>query len=286
MRILLLGSGGLLGGYLRREMSGHELTCVSRNSPMADLRLDASDFRSLESAIKNAKPELVINAVKSSMSTDKAEEMGNRRETWKSNVLVPDNVSRLQKEHGYSIIHISTDWVYEGKEGEIYDEESLPYPQNFYAYTKTVAEERIARCSDYLILRTASLFGLDARGGNFFMRARESLSAGGQMEVPDDQFMQPTYAGELAAIIKAAVAKGGRGTYNAVGPDYCSRYDLAMIMCESFGWERKLVKKIPSSKRTIRVPTHLKLDTRKMGKDIMRPRPLREQIAALKEECG
>ncbi len=283
MRILLLGSGGLLGGYLRKSLAGHQLVCVSRNSPSADLRIDASDLRSLEAVVEDTEPQILVNCVKGSISTDKAEEM--REETWRSNVLVPDNAAKLQARHGFSIIHISTDWVYEGRGGEKYAEGSLAYPQNFYAYTKAVAEERISsRSGDFLILRTASLFGLDERGGNFFMRAKEALSAGKPMDAPDDQLMHPTYAGELAAIIKAAIEKGARGTYNAAGPDCCSRYELAMLLCDSFGWDRLLVRRAKSAERKIRVPMHLRLDLTKLESDIIRPRPLREQIAALRGE--
>jgi dTDP-4-dehydrorhamnose reductase len=285
MRILILGSGGLVGGYLRKALEGHDLFCVSRSSPDADIRLDAADYAALEGAVSEAKPEVVVNCVKNGFSSDQAET--SREETWRSNVMVADNAARMQKGHGFSLVHMSTDWVYEGREGVTYTEDAIPYPQNFYSYTKAVAEERVmARCGDYLILRPTGIFGLDRRGGNFFMRARKALSAGEELAAPSDQYSQPIYAGELAAIMADAIVKKARGVYNAVGKDYCSRYDLALMFCDAFGWDRSLVKGVPSAKRAMRIPGFLRVDTARIERDVRPVRPLREQIASLKEECG
>jgi dTDP-4-dehydrorhamnose reductase len=285
MKIILLGASGLVGGYAMGSLRGHELVAVSRNPPVGGRSVDAADAEALGKLIGEEKPDMVINCVKNSFSSDQAERM--REETWRSNVLVADNVARLQGRHGYSIVHLSSDWVYEGKEGEVYSEGSLPYPQNFYSYTKAVAEERIiSRTEDYLILRPTGIFGLDKRGGNFFMRARSALGKGQAIEAPSDQYSQPIFAGELARIMAAAIEKKARGVYNSVGRDYCSRYELALLFCEVFGWDRSLVRAAASAKREMRIPRFLKLDISKLEKDIAGVKPLREQLAALREECG
>jgi dTDP-4-dehydrorhamnose reductase len=223
--------------------------------------------------------------VKNSFSTDQAEKM--REETWRSNVVVADNVARLQARHDYYIVHISTDWVYEGAEGQVYSEQSRPYPQNFYAYTKAVAEERIAsRTDDYIILRPTGIFGLDSRGGNFFMRARSALAAGTPLDAPSDQFSQPIFAGELARIMALAISKGGKGVFNAVGREYLSRYELALKFCDVFGWDKQLVRPVTSGARAMRIPKFLRLDISKLEREVGEVRPLEKQLLSLKEECG
>ncbi|HSB47815.1 MAG TPA: sugar nucleotide-binding protein [Candidatus Bilamarchaeum sp.] len=284
MRILLLGASGLLGRYVTL-LGGHEWITVSRTPGNAAFSVDASDAAALEKLVAAKKPDAVINCVKNSFSSDMAETR--REETWRSNVVVADNIAKLQKRFGYPIVHISSDWVYEGREGEVYTEETIPYPQNFYSYSKAVAEERIAAQSDdFLILRPTGLFGLDSRGGNFFMRARDALGSGKEFGAAIDQFSQPIYAGELARIIGEALGKKARGIYNATGKDYCSRYELALMFCDAFGWDKALVRKTSGAGRAMRVPNFLKVDITKLERGIAKVRPLREQVAALKGESG
>ncbi|MEW6722662.1 MAG: sugar nucleotide-binding protein [Candidatus Micrarchaeota archaeon] len=285
MRIVLLGAGGLLGRYAMEALSGHEIVPVSRNPPAGGRALDAADIAGLDRLLSEAKPQKVINCVKNSYSTDQAEKM--REETWRSNVTVADNVAKLRERHGYSIVHISTDWVYEGADGQVYSEQSLPYPQNFYAYTKAVAEERIiSRTDDYLILRPTGIFGLDSRGGNFFMRTRSALAAGARLDAPSDQFSQPIFAGELARIMARAISKNARGVYNAVSRECLSRYELALRFCDVFGWDKNLVRPVTSGARAMRIPKSLRLDISKLERDVCEVRPLEKQLLSLKEECG
>ncbi|MFH1095059.1 MAG: sugar nucleotide-binding protein, partial [Candidatus Micrarchaeota archaeon] len=154
MKIAIFGSNGLLGTAASRQFAagGHQVVRISR-SEEADYAADASDIAAVEKIVSREKPEVVLNAIKSAQSTDAAEEQ--RAVAWASNVIVPQNLASLCEKFSCKLVHISSDWVYEGRESEVYTEESLPYPQNFYAYTKAVAEERVRLlCPGSLILRT------------------------------------------------------------------------------------------------------------------------------------
>jgi dTDP-4-dehydrorhamnose reductase len=283
-KIAVFGWNGLVGSYIVKTMQNdYSIIKISRSASGSDYLADASDFSKVSRIIKKEKPDLVINAVKNNLSTDQCE--ADKPGAWAANVSVPENMARLQPKFGYQFIHISTDWVYEGKNGETYDENSFIYPQNFYSYSKAVAEERV-RClaEDSLILRPTGIFGIDPRGANFFMRVMDSMAKKERVSAPTDQYSQPIFAGELARIIKIAVAKKARGTYNAVGPEYLSRYDLAARFCDVFGWDKTLLSPVTSSNRAIRIPQYLKVDITKLEKDIGRVNALQHQISSLKNE--
>jgi len=283
---MVFGWNGLAGSYITRALQDEfELIRVSRSADGSDHRIDASDFKSVSKAISDSKPDVVINAVKNNLSTDQCEidKVG----TWAANVAVPENISRIQKEHGFRFIHLSTDWVYEGKEGEVYDESSIIYPQNFYSFSKAIAEERIrALADDFLILRPTGIFGVDQRGANFFMRVKDAIGRNDPVNAPSDQFSQPIFAGELARLIRVGIMKKAKGTYNAVGADYISRYDLAIGFCEVFGWDRSLVHPVPSSDRAIRIPRFLHLNISRIDGEITKVKGIRSQIADLKCSMG
>jgi len=282
MEIAIFGASGLLGAYAAKafEQSGHKVHAVSRSSKA--FPHDASDFASASGFFESHRPDFVLNAVKSSMSTDECE--ARQEEAWKANVTAAENLARLCAQHGCRLVHMSSDWVYGGKEGEIYTEESALEPLNFYAKTKAAAEEKVlSHKPDALVLRTTGIFGVDPKGKNVFSRFWESACAGKEFACPDDQFSQPIFAGELARIIAALCEQEAEGVFNAVGPDYISRYDLALRFCDAFSFPRSLAKPVKSSSRSIRVPMHLRLDTSKMER-LAKVAALDAQIAKLREE--
>lgn len=286
MKVMVVGGSGLLGHYVSsifRE-KGHQTISVSNSS--GDHVLDASLYEPLAKLLDKERPEVVINAAKAPISTDECEV---RKEiAWMANVTIPENLARLQARHGYMLVHISSDWVYEGKKGEVYAEQSLPYPQNFYSFTKAVAEERIKNTAErHLILRPTGLFGIDPRGSNFFMRLKSTMEKGQKIGAPSDQYSQPIYAGELARAIYAAVERNAEGVYNSVGKDYVSRYELALMFCDAFGWDRNLLMASGTAQRSIKIPCHLKVDISKLEGIIGKMPPLTEQIKNFKcEEVG
>jgi len=285
MKIAVFGAGGLVGSYACKEFeeNNHEVLAISKNS--SPCRADASDYGSLLEIIRKEKPDAVINAIKSNLSTNRTEIC--MEEAWKANVTVAENLAKLQKEHGFFLVHISSDWIYEGKEGTVYTESSIPYPQNFYSFTKAVAEERVlAAAEEALILRPGSIFGIDSKKANFFIRVKQNIEKGEKTYAARDQYSQPIFAGELARIIRAATEKKIAGIYNSVGNDYMSRYELALLFCDIFGWDKNLISPAMSSERSIKIPKYLRLDISKLETDIMKIPALAEQVRELKEEAS
>jgi dTDP-4-dehydrorhamnose reductase len=259
----------------------HEVIGVSRSPGDAGLQADLGKPGELERAVEKARPDAVINAVKPPISVDRMEE--EKGLAYEMNTALPENAARLGKKHGFKLVQISTGGLYEGKEGETYDESSLIYPKNYYMYTKAIAEERI-RCTldDHLILRTEGVFGHDKRGSNFFERMKKATERGEEFPAAQDQFSQPIYGGALAVAIGRLLEKGSEGTYNATGKDYVSRYEFACMIRDAFGWETR-IRKQPAQERKIPFPLHLRVNIGKLEKEVGKMPGLDQQLAELKD---
>jgi dTDP-4-dehydrorhamnose reductase len=282
MKVLIFGANGLVGHHLSRFLGdkGIAVVEVERRSRHADYHCDAGMLARVLEVLRYETPSVVVNAVKSAVSTDDSDLK--KDEVWKANVTVAENIARACARSGTALVHLSTAWVYEGKAGEVYTEESIPYPLNFYAFSKAVGEERVLHyLPDALILRPDTVFGPDARGLNIFSRVRTAAANGVPLAAADDQNTQPIAAGELARVTYELIAARKTGVWNVVGPDYVSRYDLAVFLCECFGYDKALIRRSSCADRKIRVPQHLRLDTSKLLTVTSVP-PLALQVQALR----
>ena len=271
----------MVGFHLARELEkSHEVKTAAHSSKKVDFNLDASDSKSLEKTIAKASPDAVINAVKFPLSVDEMELQ--KEAAYRLNTLLPENLARLQGKCSFKLVQVSTDGVYEGREGETYSEESPTYPKNYYCYTKALAEERIRVLSpDYLILRTEGVFGHDERGANFFLRLKKAAEEKREFWAADDQFSQPICGIEFARMARILIEKKASGAYNVTGADYLSRYQLAERICKSMGWGCKLVK-TSIKQRGMPVQSSLKVDNSKVEKLAGKILSLNRQLEDLK----
>ena len=111
-------------------------------------------------------------------------------------------------------IHLSTDFVFDGKidenSGQLYTEESLPAPVNYYGFTKWKGENRIAEiCSNYAIVRVEIVYGkaLPGQHGNIVQLVMNRLNAGQEIRVVSDQWRTPTYVGDVSDGVQRLIEK-------------------------------------------------------------------------------
>ncbi len=265
-RVLILGSNGLLGSCLYRvgKARGLDVLGISRTkSRFVDICGDATDKRWLEAQLEQGHFDAVINAAKFKGTTDDCEKR--REDCWKANASLPVFLASSQRRNGYLLVQISTDWVYEGKRGEVYDEASLPYPQNFYSLSKLAGEFAASSAEYYLVLRTTRLFGLEERPRNFLARLLEALREKKSFPAASDQFSQPISALELSNLIYELLDKQAKNrVFLATGPDYVSRYQFARTAARAFGFDEQLVSKTVSAQRKIKIPRYLRTDNREL----------------------
>jgi dTDP-4-dehydrorhamnose reductase len=117
---------------------------------------------------------------------------------------------------GARLVHLSTNYVFDGAAAEPYDEDSLPRPRSVYAISKLAGEHAaLAFAADALVVRTAGLYGLhgsESKGGNFVTRMIDRARREGSLSVVADQRLTPTSTADLAAAIVGAVDRGVTGT--------------------------------------------------------------------------
>lgn len=230
MKILICGGKGQLGNDCTQVLRGrHEVVTLGSRE------LDITNLTAVKKAVKNAAPDLILNCA----AFTKVDECETKKDVaWGVNVEGPKNLAVTAGGLGIQMIHISTDYVFDGKKKvpEAYTEGDEPNPLSYYGKTKLEGEEAIRNEADsHIILRTAWLYGI--RGQNFLktilrltLRDRDK-----EIKVVNDQFGSPTWSYRLAQQIMKLMDINGKGTYHATAEGYCSWYELATSFLEKMG---------------------------------------------------
>lgn len=195
MKILVTGSKGQLGSKIK-DLS---VDFQSFSFSFTDLdELDITNFNSVLDFFKFEKPDIVINCA-AYTAVDKAED--DYENAFKINALGPENLAKACNVHNSKFIHISTDYVFDGKERENpYLENDFTSPQSVYGSTKLEGENLVLKnLQDAIIVRTAWLYS--EYGHNFVKTMLNLAQSRTELSVVNDQVGSPTYAGDLAQAI-------------------------------------------------------------------------------------
>lgn len=188
-------------------------------------------------------------------------------EAWLVNVDGTKNIAEACRTFGVKMIFISSDYVFDGKKTN-YSEKDKPNPINFYGKTKAIAERVVEfLVPDFIIARTAVLYGLGGLGKKPFpLWVIENLKEGKEIKVVIDQFSNPTFADNLAEILLKLYEKDVSGLFHVVGKDNVSRYEFAIKVAEIFNLDKSLIKPItsPELRQAAIRPRKLELSTKKL----------------------
>jgi dTDP-4-dehydrorhamnose reductase len=196
VKVVVLGAGGLLGRHVVDELARrHEPTVVA----LTRAECDIGDAVAVQAATEGAR--LIINCA-GYTNVDGAE--AHEDEAYRSNAAGPDNVARAAHINASTYVHISTDFVFDGKQTQPYDEFALPHPQSVYARSKWAGEELVLRRGGKMFLiRVQGLYG---RGGaNFSSKLRQLVRDRAMLKLDGERRVQPTWARAAARqILKLA----------------------------------------------------------------------------------
>jgi dTDP-4-dehydrorhamnose reductase len=189
MKILLTGKTGQVGGELNNILKDiGELVSVGRE------HLDLSKITSIEPAILDIQPDIIINAA-AYTAVDKAEEESELAMT--VNGIAPGVLAESAKKIGASLIHYSTDYVFDGHSDIPYREEDITSPLSIYGKSKLAGEKSIAEAGiPYLILRTSWVYSL--QGKSFLRKIKKMAEDKDTLRIVDDQIGAPTWAHSIA----------------------------------------------------------------------------------------
>ena len=223
-KFLITGAKGQVGYCLTQQLQGkHEILAVDRDE------LDITDQSAVKNAVENFRPDVIINAA-AHTAVDRAETEVELSEA--INVKGPQYLAEAAKNVGAAILHISTDYVFDGQREGKYKETDATDPQGIYGKTKLEGEQAVAKANDkFIVLRTAWVFG--EHGNNFVKTMLRLAKTRNTLGVVADQIGGPTYAGDIAhTLIQIAekIINGETveyGVYHFTGEPYVSWCDFA-----------------------------------------------------------
>ena len=236
MRILLSGAGGQLGLALRQLVLGHELL------PRTHAELDITEPEAVEAAFEKLGPELVLNTA-AYTAVDGAE--GEPELAYRVNESGPRVLAEATARRAIPLLHVSTDYVFDGEKGAPYVESDRVHPISVYGASKLAGEEAVRRANPHhFIVRTAWLYG--PAGKNFALSIRAAAAREPRLRVVDDQWGSPSYAPHLAAALGQLIATDAYGTHHLANTGVTSRFEFAQALLAALGSATPL-EPIPTS---------------------------------------
>lgn len=217
MRILVFGSAGQLGSELSKVLADHELVSITRND------VDITHLYQLARLVEHLRPEAIVNAA---AYTDVDGCESNPEKAFLVNAIGARNVAIAARKAGSRLVHISTDYVFDGSKEKPYVEYDPPHPLSIYGWSKLVGEEMAkAQNPSSFILRVAWLYGPVGRN---FVKTMISLSQEKEeIHVVADQRGTPTFVGDVARQIKLLLGTESYGLYHCTSQGGCTWYEFA-----------------------------------------------------------
>lgn len=225
MRILVPGAGGQLGRALPAALARHEVVALEH------AQLDITRVEDVRAAVAAHRPALVINAAAYN-AVDAAE--SDPAGAFAVNEAGPRNLARATAETGAALLHVSTDYVFDGRASAPYAEDAAARPLSVYGKSKLAGEQAVRGGNPrHHVVRTAWLY---AAVGRNFPLAMIALARKGGVRVVNDQSGSPTYAPHLAAGIARLVDDGAPfGTYHLAGSGAATWYELTLALFARMG---------------------------------------------------
>jgi len=275
--ILITGGGGMLGRALTDVLArrGHRLEAPSHRE------LDIAEHSTLERAFAKHNPTLVFNCA-AHTKVDLCEEEASKAEA--VNGYAVGALAALCRERGACLVHISTDFVFDGSMQRPYQVDHPVNPLGVYGRSKLLGETELTKNAprDWLIVRTAWVYG--RHGANFPRTIVQAARAGKPLSVVKDQIGSPTYTPDLAQAIVELLESGARGVWHATNSGQTSWFDLARATLDEFGIDAAITAITSAQWSKLRPdsaprPAYSVLDIAPLTKQI--GRPMRDWRAAL-----
>lgn len=224
MKILVTGANGQLGWELQRAKPGDcELTALSRD------QLDITDLEQVKNTINSIKPDWIINAA-AYTAVDKAE--SDSAGAYAINAEGAANLAMAAQAINARLLHISTDFIFDGKNNRPYLPEDKPNPLGIYGASKLAGEQKVRELlgDDTLIIRTAWVYS--SHGNNFVKTMLRLMAERNTLGVVEDQVGTPSWAAEIAAAIYLSIENNLRGIYHWTDTGAASWYDFSVAIYE------------------------------------------------------
>ena len=282
-KILIIGANGFLGKNILQTR--HKNKALSQESIYiaADLQdnnikenipfwfIDITNYNDTFKKIMKISPDIVIlTAAMTNVDQNERE----KDLATKINTDGPKNILKACKKLDSKLLFLSTDFVFDGYKQGYYTEEDIPNPLSHYAKTKNDAELAIIQSeTDYIICRTAVLYGWNSEKLNFITWLIDKLEKNESVKLVKNQINNPTYVRNLSEIILKLIEKDAKGIYHTVGSKALNRYEMALKCADVFNLNKALISPIENFIQLAIRPTNAALDVTKLkrllGSDLL-----------------
>lgn len=229
-RVLVTGSRGQLAGAIIDAFKGSaDVLAYSREE------LDISDGDAVTARVRADRPEVIINCAAYN-EVDRAEDEAERALT--VNAFAVRVLARAATAAEATLVHYSTDFVFDGETFRPYREEDAPNPQSIYSSSKLLGEWFAMDAPRAFVLRVESLFGGEGAKSSID-RIIRSIASGQEAKVFIDRTVSPSFVDDVAIATKALLIRGTPGLYHCVNSGFCTWYELAHEIAALMGKTRE-----------------------------------------------
>jgi dTDP-4-dehydrorhamnose reductase len=281
--MLILGVSGLAGSKIANQAknSYSVFGTFNKRTPnienISTIKLDLSDTSNLKKKIKEIEPDFIVNAT-ALHNVDYCED--NKEESFFINSYVLQEIINASNQFQSKIIHISTDYVFDGYSHSPYKETDIATPISVYGESK-LAGEKIILSNNHTVVRPSVVYGwtsLELQGivsssgkpVNFAMWLLDKLHKKEPLSIVTDQFASATLADSIASSILKIISLEKSGLYHVSGLSCESRYDFSVKLAKVFGYDENQISKTNSSKfkQKAKRPSYSCLDCTKAIKEL------------------
>jgi dTDP-4-dehydrorhamnose reductase len=253
-----------------------------RVSGLTHEMLEVTDAAAVRRTLGALRPDIVVNTAAFHNVPRCETEV---EQAYAVNAVAPGRLARVCSDLGARLVHMSTDYVFDGAKGSPYVETDRPMPLNVYGVSKLAGEhEVLGTAGNHLVVRSSGLYGVRpcrAKGGNFVDTMYRAAAAQPEVKVVSDEVLTPTFTADLAAEIRVLALEGPPGLYHATSHGHCSWYEFARAIFDLGGLTTPLlpisVRDLPA---TVRRPFFSVLENAALAEiGLDRMRPWREALA-------
>ena len=215
---LITGASGQLAKEFQRQLAGQG---AAFNAPLED-QFDISKEKMINQTLDNFQPSVVINCA----AYNDVEKAETDPKVFLVNTKAVEYLGKACRERNITLVHFSSDYVFDGNKNSAYLEKDLQNPLNKYGDSKYRAEKYLQEyCKNYLILRLSWMFG-DGKS-NFLYKLNSWLKGQSNLKIAADEFSCPTYTEDVVKITLMGIQKQLRGLFHLTNSGCCSRYAWA-----------------------------------------------------------
>lgn len=244
--ILITGAGGVVGSYAPSVFSANDLLLTDLVESRGISQLDVTDTDAVHAAIRTTRPDVVLHLA-AATDVDRCEQ--DPDVAFRVNAIGTENVAHACRESGALLVYISTAGVFGGGKPDPYTEFDAPDPANIYGHSKLAGERTVSSMLDrYFIVRAGWMVGGASLEKKFVGMMIRQLEAGAtHLRAVHDKFGSPTYAPDLLRGIRTLLDTNRFGLFHMVNDGSCSRYDVAVALCELLGRDDVDVEPVSSA---------------------------------------